>query len=162
MNNILEAFIPRHANNDYQGGRIAFYGFIFLFMASLFRSTVHFLKDDSGVNSIAGIIVFEGNPNPNDVIYMFSAVMGLTQMMWTIMSALVLWRYRNLIPLMLAFLILEHLFVFVVGVLHPLNPAYFIHTPPGVAGAVPKLIITAILLILALRNTLKSQQADGH
>ncbi len=155
MNKVLEALIPRQANNDYQGGRIAFYGFILLFMTSLFRSTVHFLKDDSGVNSIAGIIVFEGNPDPNHVIYMFSAVMGATQMIWTIMFALVLWRYRNLIPLMLAFLILEHLFVFIVGVLHPLSSVYFTHTPPGVAGAVPKLIITTILLIFSLRNTLK-------
>jgi hypothetical protein len=41
---------------------------------SLFRSTVHFLKPDSGVNSIASIRVFEGTPDPNHIIYMFSAI----------------------------------------------------------------------------------------
>ena len=42
----------------------------------LFRSLVHFLKDDSGVHSIATIITFPGTPDPNNVIYMYSALWG--------------------------------------------------------------------------------------
>ena len=53
MNRVLEALVPRQANNDYRGGAMAFYGFCLLFAAQVFRSTVHFLKPDSGVNSIA-------------------------------------------------------------------------------------------------------------
>jgi hypothetical protein len=157
MNQVLEAIVPREANNDYRGGAVAFYGFCLLFAAQVFRSTVHFLAPDSGVNSIASIIVFEGSPDPNNIIYMFSAVAGLTQMMWTLLSGLVLWRYRNLIPLMLGFLTIEKLFGFVVLWMHPLTPEYYERTPPGKLGAVPTLLVCSLLLALAVRNTMRSK-----
>ena len=158
MNRVLEALVPRHANNDYRGGAMAFYGFCLLFAAQVFRSTVHFLKPDSGVNSIASIRVFEGDPDPNNIIYMFSAIGGLTQMMWAILFALVLWRYRNLIPLMLGFLVVEWLFGFVVGWMHPLTPEYFARTPPGKLAALPMLLVCSGLLFLALRLTIRSEE----
>ncbi|MEE2776640.1 MAG: hypothetical protein VYE73_07745 [Acidobacteriota bacterium] len=159
MNRVLDALVPRQANNDYRGGPISFYGFCLLFAVHVFKSTVHFLKPDSGVNSIASIMVFEGSPDPNNIIYMFSAIGGLTQMMWVMLFALVLWRYRNLIPLMLGFLVVEHLFGFVVGWMHPLTPEYFARTPPGKLAAFPMLLVCSGLLSLALRLTIQSEEA---
>ena len=73
---VLNKIFPSEANNGYGGSAIAFY-MAFPFMAIFtFRSLVHFLKDDSGVNSIASIIVFPGSPDPNTVIYMFSSLWG--------------------------------------------------------------------------------------
>ena len=161
MNQVLDALVPRQASNDYRGGAVAFYGFCVFFALHVFKSTVHFLKPDSGVNSIASIMVFEGNPDPNNIIYMFSAVGGLTQMMWVILFGLVLWRYRNLIPLMLGFLVVEKLFGFVVGWMHPLTPEYFERTPPGKLAAVPTLLICCALLFLALRRTIQSEDAPS-
>ena len=152
----LEALLPHHANNDYQGGRIAFWGFCFYTAVNLFRSTVHFLKDDSGVNSIASIIVFPGTPDPNAVIYMFSAVGGLHQMIFTILSLIVLWRYRSLIPLMLGLLFVESCFSFVVAAMHPLTPEFYEHVPPGKAGMVPRLVVTALLVVLAVRTSMRT------
>ena len=60
MSRVLEALLPAEASNDYRSGRVAFYGFCLLVAVMLFRSSVHFLKPDSGVNSIASIMVFEG------------------------------------------------------------------------------------------------------
>ncbi len=154
MASVLDAIFPRQANNDYRGGAVPFYGFCLLAATSLFSSTVHFLKDDSGVNSIASIIVFEGTPDPNNIIYMFSAVGGLSQMLFVMLYGLVLWRYRNLIPLMLGFLVLEVLFGFVVGLMHPLTPKYFEYTPPAKVVAVPKLLVCASLLVLAVRRSM--------
>ena len=156
----LEALFPRHANNDYCGGPVAFWGFCLLTAINLFRSTVHFLKDDSGVNSIASIIVFPGTPDPNNVIYMFSSVGGLHQMIFTLLSLVVLWRYRSLIPMMLAFLFVESCFGFVVQALHPLTPEFYQRTPPGKVGMVPKLVVTAALTLVGVRATLRTLAAQ--
>lgn len=160
MTSALDVILPRQANNDYRGGAVPFYGFCLLVATSLFSSTVHFLKPDSGVNSIASIIVFEGTPDPNNIIYMFSAVGGLSQMMFVILFGLVLWRYRNLVPLMLGFMILELLFGFVVGLMHPLTPEYFEHTPPAKLAAVPKLLVCATLLFLAVRRSTQTPRGE--
>ncbi|MEN8161876.1 MAG: hypothetical protein ABFS41_17535 [Myxococcota bacterium] len=161
MASALDVILPRQANNDYRGGPVAFYGFCGVTAVMLFRSTVHFLKDDSGVNSIASIMVFEGTPDPNHVIYMFSAIGGLHQMLFVMLYGLVLWRYRNLIPLMFAFLIVESLFGFVVGQLHPLTPEYYEHTPPGKLAALPKLAFAALMLFLAVRRSVAAEEAPA-
>ena len=153
MISALDVILPRQANNDYRGGAVPFYAFCLLTAGMLFRSTVHFLKGDSGVNSIASILVFEGTPAPNTVIYMFSAVGGLHQMLFVMLYGLVFWRYRNLIPLMFAFMVVENCFGFVVTFLHPLTPEYYEHTPPAMLARVPVLVFNAVMLFLAVRRT---------
>ena len=157
MSRAREVILPAEASNDYRSGRVPFYGFCFLVAVMLFRSSVHFLKPDSGVNSIASIMVFEGDPDPNHIIYLFSADGGMVQMLWVVLYGIVLWRYRNLIPLMFAFMVLESCFGFVVGALHPLDPIYFEHTPPGKLGAVPKLAFSVIMSWLAVRNAMSTR-----
>jgi hypothetical protein len=141
--------------NEYRGGPIPFYGFCLIFATQVFKSTVHFLKADSGVNSIASIIVFpfEGPADPNNVIYLFSAVGGVGQMMFTILYALVLWRYRSLLPLMLAFMLLETLFGIVVTTLHPLTPDYYVYTPPAMIVRIPQLVVIPTLLFMAIQRS---------
>jgi len=155
MPSIVNVVLPRKVTNEYRGGPIPFYGFCLLFATEIFSSTVHLLKADSGVNSIASIIVFpfEGPADPNNVIYLFSAVGGVTQMMFTLLYALVLWRYRSLIPLMLGFMLLETLLGFVVTTLHPLTPEYFAHAPPALVLRLPKLIILLVLFSMAIRRS---------
>ena len=43
------------------------------------RSLIHFLAEDAGLNSIANIIVFEGDPDPNRVIYLFGSWNGFLE-----------------------------------------------------------------------------------
>ena len=73
---IFNRLLPDVADNQYLGSKIAFYGLIALLIPLTFRSLVHFLKEDSGVNSIATILTFAGSPDPNTVIYMFSSQWG--------------------------------------------------------------------------------------
>ncbi len=154
--NLLEVLLPRSANNNYRGGRVPLYFFYALIAMVTFRSFVHFLKDDSGVNSIASIIVFSGTPDPNNVIYMFSALWGSQQVIMLFVYLFVLVRYRNLIPLMWALMAVEVVFRFTVGVLHPLTPDYYARTPPGMVGNLPMLLISLTMLALSIRSTMRA------
>ena len=160
MGAMIDVMLPRKVTNEYRSGSVPFYGFCLLFAAQIFSSTVHLLKADSGVNSIASIIVFpfEGPADPNNIIYLFSAVGGVSQMMFTVLYALVLWRYRSLIPLMLCFMLLETLLGIVVTTLHPLTPEYFEYTPPGLVARVPKLILIPTFLFMAIRRSKMEQR----
>jgi hypothetical protein len=156
----LDALLPRTANNDYRGGRVPLYFFYALMAVVTFRSFVHFLKDDSGVNSIASIILFSGTPDPNNVVYMFSSLWGSQQVIMLMVYVVVVARYRNLIPLMWALVVVEVLFRLGVGMLHPLTAEYYLRTPPGKIGNLPMLAISLAMVVLAIRNT-KIKQGTG-
>ena len=156
----LDVLLPRAANNDYRGGRVPLYFFYALLAMVTFRSLVHFLKDDSGVNSIASIILFSGTPDPNNVVYMFSALWGSQQVIMLMVYLVVLLRYRNLIPLMWALMVVEILFRLTVGQIHPLTPEYYLRTPPGKLGNLPLLLISLTMVGLAIRNTLRQSNRE--
>ena len=158
----IDALFPRTANNDYRGGRVPLYFFYALMAMTTFRSFVHFLKEDSGVNSIASIILFSGVPDPNRVVYMFSALWGSQQVIMVMVYVIVLVRYRNLIPLMWALMVVEVLFRLGVGLIHPLTPEYYMRTPPGKLGNLPMLAIGFTMLVLAVRNTLRSSEPPAE
>ena len=58
---------------------------------------------------------------------------------------------------MLGFMMLEVLFGFVVGLVHPLTPKYFEHTTPAMLVAVPKLVVCTLLLFLAVRRSMETR-----
>ncbi len=156
----LNVLIPRTASNDYHGGRVPLYFFLALVGMTTFRSFVHFLREDSGVNSIASIVVFPGSPDPNHVIYMFSALWGSQQVIMVVLYFIVLVRFRNLIPLMWALMFLEVLFRMGVGSLHPLTPEYYVRTPPGKLMNFPLLLLSLTMVIIAIRNSVRAADAS--
>jgi hypothetical protein len=165
---ILDTLIPRQANNDYRGGAVPLYAFGLLSVVMTGRSLIHYLKEDSGVNSIATIMTFPGTPDPNNVIYMFSSLWGTQQLLFCIIYVIVLIRYRNLVPLMWALFVAESLLRISVGLLHPLTPEYFERTPPGAVGNLPMLVLACTMLFLTLRRgrdpqprTVATAAADG-
>ncbi len=149
----LDIIFPKTANNEYHGGTIAFYGFCLLVAAGFFRSAAHLFLPDGGINSIASVIVFEGSPSPNDVIYMLQSGGGVFQLSFALLNALVLYRYRSLIPLMLAFMLLQQCLICFVHLMHPLSPEHYEYKPPGIAAMIPVLIVEAILLSIAVRKS---------
>jgi len=148
----LEKLFPRQANNDYQGSPVALYAFCVLLLPFTFRSFVHFLKDDSGVHSIASILVFPGDPDPNVVIHMYSSLWGGQQFIMLLLYYLVLVRYRNLLPLLWLILILETGFRYLTGSLHPMTDAHYTYRPPGAYINLPILTLSSIMLYLSTRT----------
>jgi hypothetical protein len=82
-------------------------------------------------------------------------------MMFAIFYALVLWRYRSLIPLMLGFALLETLFGIVVTTSHPLTPEYYQYTPPGLLLRIPQLILIPTLLFMAIHRSKSEMQEQS-
>ena len=154
---ITEIIFPKQASNDFRGGKIPVYGFCLMLLPVTFRSLVHFLKADSGVNSIATIHIFPGDPDPNQVIYMFSSIGGAYQTIILLIYLVVLFRYRNLIPLMFALMLVEVGFRMVVGSIHPLTEEFFVRTPPGKFGNLPFGLLSVAMLWVSYRNI----TADG-
>ncbi len=149
---VLDKLLPREANNNYRGSPIALYGFWLLMLPFTFRSLVHFLKDDSGVNSIATMVLFSGTPDPNQAVYMFSSLWGSQQLVMVVLYLVLLLCYRNLLPLMYALVLAESLFRMLVGTIHPLGEVYFRSTPPGAPGGIVIMALAAVMLILSLRS----------
>ena len=149
---IIQKLFPSQANNDYRGSKIALYASYPILAVLLFRSCVHFLKGDGGVNSIATIVKFAGTPDPNRVIYMFSSLWGSQQLLFVLLFIVILVRYRSLLPLLYTILVVEVIFRLVVGFLHPLTAEFYIRTPPGKAGNLPMLVVFTAMLLLSLRE----------
>ncbi len=150
---LLEKLLPAQANNNYCGSKIAVYGFGLLMAMYTFRSFVHFLKEDSGVNSIASIHVFPVDGiDPNTVIYMFSSLWGGQQVITLMIYFVVLFKYRNLLSLMWLTILFELAFRMVSGELHTLTSAYYEHVPPGKVGNLPILVYSVIMFVLSLRH----------
>ena len=149
---LYKRLLPDAANNNYLGSKIAIYGLAVLLIPLTFRSLVHFLKDDSGVNSIATILTFSGSPDPNTVIYLFSSLWGGQQLLFVFLAAIVLVRYRSLIPLMFALFIVECFFRVVSGALHALGPEYYESRPPGSMGTYVFLGYGIVMLYLSLKD----------
>ncbi len=83
---------------------------------------------------------------------MFSSLWGTQQLITVLVYALVLFRYRNLVPLMYTLLIVEICLRMIVGSIHPLSEDFYVRTPPGKLGNLPLLTVSAIMLFLSLRG----------
>ena len=103
----LKSLLPEKADNNYQGHVIAFYFFILLTVFMTIRSLIHMFLDDSGIGLIAGIISFDGNPDPDNVIYLFGSLWGFQQAIFCFLCIIVLLKYRSLIPLMSGLFLFE-------------------------------------------------------
>ncbi|MFP6563363.1 MAG: hypothetical protein VCC02_02320 [Myxococcota bacterium] len=157
---LLDRLLPPVASNAYHGPRVAVIGLALLTALMLFRSGVHLFAPDGGMQSIATMIVFEGDPDPDRVIHSLASLWGLEQLIVASLQALVLLRYRNLVPLMLLLLGVEWLGRLGIGLfLQPLGPEFFARTPPGVRGILPMLVVIAGLLALSLRPPRKPSTA---
>ena len=150
----VDKILPSEANNKYLGNGIALFGLIFTTCLMTLRSCVHLLYQDGGLNSIGSIIIFDGIPDPNQVIYMLGSVWGLQQLIFCLVNIVVLFRYRNLIPLMYILWLLEWLArPLVVGLLHPLGKEYFTGTTPGIVGVPFAVGFLTLMLILSLKSS---------
>ena len=103
----MNKLFPDVADNNYMGAKSAYYFFILWMLLNTWRSFVHFAAEDAGLNSIANLIIFEGTPDPNQVIYHFGSLWGEVQVLLCLISWVILVKYRSLLSFMYLIWLLE-------------------------------------------------------
>ena len=104
-------------------------------------------------NTIANIIIFEGNPDPNKVIYLFGSLWGEMQLLCCLISWIVIFRYKSLIPLMYFIWLMEWVLrETIVKYQHGLDLVYKTGPTPGSDYAPLVIGLLLIFFIMSLMD----------
>ena len=144
---------PKIADNNYLGSRLVVFIFIPFLLLMTWRSIIHLFYVEFGLHNIANIIVIEGSPDPMPVIYAFSSLWGLIQLLFCAFSWVILFRYKSLLPLTILVFLIEWSVRVINASNSPLNLAeYKTGTTPGIESAP---FVSAFLLILFITSLLR-------
>lgn len=117
------------------------------------RSIIHFLMEDAGLNTIANIIIFEGSPDPNKVIYLFGSLWGEMQLLCCVISWVIIFRYKSLIPFMYFIWLMEWILrETIVKYQHGLDLIYKTGPTPGSDYAPLVIGLLLFFFIMSLRD----------
>ena len=140
---------------SYNGSNLAFYGLILFTGLLIWRSSIHFLFWEFGLNDIANIKTLVGTPDPMTLIYLFFSLWGLEQVIRTFLTILVLFKYTGLIPLML----LINIFEWGMRGIYPftdyfpsISSEYTNGMTPGIEGLPYILFFLVTIFILSLKS----------
>ena len=140
---------------SYNGSNLAFYGLILFTGLLIWRSSIHFLFWEFGLNDIANIKTLVGTPDPMTLIYLFFSLWGLEQVIRTFLTILVLSKYTGLIPLML----LINIFEWGMRGIYPftdyfpsISSEYTNGMTPGIEGLPYILFFLVTIFILSLKS----------
>ncbi len=97
---MLNKIFPPVADNNFNGHKIALWGFILFTLLMTWRSILHMFFEKYGFHEIANFLPIEGDPDPMLLIYRFFSLWGFVQLIFCLVCWVVIFRYRALIPLM--------------------------------------------------------------
>lgn len=142
----LTSILPEKVDNVYRGNSKAFYCFVFIVGITLVRSLIHIFSFDGGAESIASIPLHSYTLNAQNAIIQLFALWGTSQLLFGIFYAIVLYKYKSLIPLMYCFIFAEYSIRLFVGLSKPIETEYI---PPGAYANFLMPVISLILLYLS-------------
>lgn len=145
---------PKTIDNSYTGNKIPLYLFYLLTTITIGRSLVHMFAPDGGAQSIATIPLSSYSAEAADVVIHIFAEWGLTQLLFGVLYAIMLWKYKSLIPLMYLFILTEYtgrLFLTLY------KPIVLQGTAPGGVGNYFMIPVALIMLILSLKKSSATQ-----
>jgi hypothetical protein len=140
--------LPPSTNEAYHGMKLAAWALTVLAAATIIPALIHIGLPDGGAGVIAGLDLSQGGAT---IISLF-AWAGTTQLVWGLMLLAISLRYRSLVPLALALLVIER----ALHTWHMWGPkgAQLAggHHPPEVWVTLGSVPVLAILLALSLRR----------
>jgi hypothetical protein len=142
-------FLPRAADNTYPGAKPGLWLFGLLVLARSAMSLNCILNGASVASSADGIPLGTFGTDAARTVVSLFAIWGLSNLVLALFGAVILVRYRSLVPFMFGLFLLEQLSRR--GILHVL-PIVRSGTPPGSFVNVLLLVITIIGLALSLRT----------
>lgn len=95
--------LPPSTNDAYRGMKLAAWALTFLAAGTIIPALIHIGLPDGGAGVIAGLNLTQGGAT---IISLF-AWAGTTQFVWGLMLLAISLRYRSLVPLALALLVIE-------------------------------------------------------
>lgn len=143
----LRRLLPNMITNEFDGFRISIFVFALLTAMILVRSCIHIFAVDGGAQSIATIPLDTFSDSGAASVVSLFALWGQSQLLLALVFVVVLVRYRSLIPLCYALLVLEWGGRFAIGFYKPIET---LETAPGEAANLPIAIICLIMLALSL------------
>lgn len=143
----LSRLLPKTITNEFNGFRISILVFALLTAVILLRSCIHIFAVDGGAQSIATIPLDTfSDAGAASVVSLF-ALWGQSQLLLALVFVLVLVRYRSLIPLCYALLVLEWGGRLAIGFYKPIET---LENAPG-AAATPFIAgLCLVMLVLSL------------
>ena len=151
---LINKILPETINNDFNGSKIALYGFYPILAMMIFRSIVHFLSESAGLVNIANINILPliDGIDPNNLVYLFASLWGASQLILTLLIIVIFFKYKSLLPLLWIILIIDILFRYISGSIHPLTEEYYSAVPPGRLSQVPLLVYGILMFFLSIRD----------
>jgi hypothetical protein len=146
---MLERLLPKTIDNRFRGHRVALWMFYPITLMTIVRSLIHVFRSDGGAQSIATIPLDSFTEAGVATIVAIFAQWGLSQLLMGGLYALVLARYRALIPLMYVLILIEYAGRVVVGAMKPIVT---LGTPPGGPGSIVLVAIAITCVVLCLRG----------
>lgn len=152
---LLERLVPRRVDNQYRGQPLARWWLLLITACSLIRALLHILLPDGGAGVIATLPLSAYSSQAAASIVGLFAYWGLSQLLLALLSALVLWRYQSLIPLMCLVTWLEWSGRWLLGQLKPIAT---VGTAPGAVANQLLPLLGLVMLVLALRPSRPGRQ----
>lgn len=144
---MIDRLLPRRADNTYRGHRLALWLFPVLVFLKTTISLNSIVNGEKVARGADGIPLDAFTPAGARMVVTEFALWGLAQLMLCLLCMVVLARYRALIPLMFAVLLLEHLSR---KLILQVMPIVRTGNPPGVYVN----LVLVVLMIVGLASSL--------
>ena len=157
LHSILDRLFPKSADNAFRGNRLALWllGILALMKAGIGANSI--FNGRVVATSADGIPLDTFTPGGAQAVVSLFAIWGLSQLVICVFCLLVLLRYRALVPLMLAMLLLEHLFKKMILQFLPIAK---VGAPPGHAVNLVLLALIVGGLVLSVWNRREPKVRD--
>lgn len=146
---MLERLLPKTIDNRFRGHRVALWMFYPITLITIVRSLIHVFRSDGGAQSIATIPLDGFTEAGAAAVVAVFAQWGLSQLLMGGLYALVLFRYRAMIPLMYVLILIEYAGRLAVGAMKPIVT---IDTAPGGPGSIVVVVMAITGIVLCLRG----------
>ncbi len=149
---MIDRLFPQSITNQYRGAFLARWVFMLLMLVTIARSLAHIFLPDGGAQSIATIPLDTFTVNGAAAIIHLFGLWGLSQLLFGLLYAIVLWRYQSLIPLMYLFILVEYTGRLLLTFAKPFKTN---GTAPGAIGNYVLIPLALVMLILSLQERSK-------
>ena len=143
---MIEKLFPQPADDNYHGHKLGKWLLIFFTVKSFVAGSIHMFAADGGAQSIASITLDQFSQGAANSIVTIFGLWGMEQAVIGFISAIILWRYKSLIPFMALFYAIAYFGRFAS---HWYTPGVqSANTPPG--AVMDNILVPLALVMLAL------------